>query len=450
MDVFPIPDEYSTDYSFIREEEKKRKLNQQELFSEDAGGLFDRLCDPHVLRYGFKSVRRNGGSPGIDGITIETYEDDLEQELRILSAELKDWKCAPQPVRRVEIPKPGGMGVRLLGVPCVRDRVVQASIKNLLEPLIDPTFSDSSYGFRPGRSQKQAIEKAQSMVQSGKEYVVDIDLSKFFDRVNHDKLIERLKIRYSIDNRILRLIGLTLRSGAMVDGRVEATRRGTTQGSPLSPLLSNVVLDELDKELEKRELEFCRFADDCNIFVRSKKAADRVMVSVSKFIEKKLKLVVNQEKSRTGKADAIKFLGMTIMAGLIVISGVSMNRANEKLKELIPRGTNRPMSITMENLNQWYRGWSGYYGMTEDKRQLRKIEAHARRRFRARIVYEHKRPRYLKRTLLRKGVSDRAANAIINNSGIWATSKSYAMHKAFPNSYFLEDLGQYTFPVDET
>ncbi len=215
--------------------QRTRTLNQQELFSEDTSGLFDRLCDPHVLKHGFKSVRRNGGSPGIDGITIESYKADLEQEIRTLSAELKGWEYAPQPVRRVEIPKPGGKGVRLLGVPCVRDRVVQASIKNLLEPLIAPTFSESSYGFRPVRSQKQAIEKAKSIVQSGKEYVVDIDLSKFFDRVNHDKLIERLKIRYSIDNRILRLIGLTLRSGVMVDGRVEATRKGTTQGSPLSP-----------------------------------------------------------------------------------------------------------------------------------------------------------------------------------------------------------------------
>ncbi len=345
----------------------------------------------------------------------------------------------------MEIPKPDGKGVRLLGVPCIRDRVVQASLKLLLEPLIDRTFSDNSYGFRPGRSQKQAIEKAREIVTNGKEFVVDIDLSKFFDRVNHDRLVERLKTHYISDNRILRLIGLTLRSGVMVNGTVEPTMKGTTQGSPLSPLLSNVVLDELDKELEKRGLEFCRFADDCNIFVRTRKSAERVMVSVTKFIERKLKLKINEDKSKVAKAHAVKFLGITIIAGMITISSVSMSRANEKLKELIPRGTNLPLVETMERFNTWYKGWSGYYGMTEDLRQLGKIEAHARRRFRARIVYEYKRPRYLKRALLKRGISKKSANAVINNMGIWATSKCYAMNKAFPNSYFIDELGQYIY-----
>ena len=284
-----------------------------------------------------------------------------------------------------------------------------------------------------GRSQKQAIEKAKSIVSSGKDIVVDIDLSKFFDRVSHDRIIRQLRTVHKIDTRILRLTGLTLRSGVMVNGRKENTFVGTTQGSPLSPLLSNVILDELDKELEKRGLEFCRFADDCNIFVKSQKAADRVMGSISNFIEKKLKLVVNEEKSKTGKAEVIKFLGMTIVAGMITISSMSMSRANERLCELIPRRTNQSIEATVEKLNIWYRGWSGYYGITEDKRQLQRVEAHARRRLRSRIVCEHKRPRNLKRTLLKRGVSEYAANRIINNMSIWATSRSPAMHKVFPN-----------------
>ncbi len=419
-------------------------MEQGELFKVDRMRLFEELCSPPVLRRGFREVSKNRGSSGIDEITVEDYKANLEQEIRELSAELKDWSYKPQPVRRVEIPKPGG-GVRLLGVPCVRDRVVQASIKFLLEPIIDPTFSDSSFGFRPGRSQKQAIEKAKSIVSSGKDIVVDIDLSKFFDRVSHDRIIRQLRTVHKIDNRILRLTGLTLRSGVMVNGQKENTFVGTTQGSPLSPLLSNVILDELDRELEKRGLEFCRFADDCNIFVKSQKAADRVMGSISNFIEKKLKLVVNEEKSKTGKAEVIKFLGMTIVAGMITISSMSMSRANDRLCELIPRRTNQSIEATVEKLNIWYRGWSGYYGITEDKRQLQRVEAHARRRLRSRIVYEHKRPRNLKRTLLKRGVSEYAANRIINNKGIWATSRSPAMHRAFPNRYFIEELGQFIY-----
>ncbi|MCF1459654.1 MAG: group II intron reverse transcriptase/maturase [Shewanella sp.] len=419
-------------------------MEQQELFKVDSTELFETLCRPITLGQGFRMVSKNGGSAGIDGITIKDYKANLEQEIQNLSAELINWTYEPKPVRRVEIPKPGG-GVRLLGVPCVRDRVVQATIKYLLEPIIDPTFSENSYGFRPGRSQKQAIEKAQSIVNSGKDFVVDIDLSKFFDRVMHDRIINKLKYKYNIDKRILRLIGLTLRCGVMVDGRKQNTYVGTTQGSPLSPLLSNVILDELDKELESRGLEFCRFADDCNIFVKSKKAADRVMASISGYIEKRLKLVVNKEKSKTGKAECIKFLGITIIGGLITISSMAMNRANEKLQELIPRGTHNTIYNVVTKLNTWYRGWSGYYGMTEDPKQLQKIEAHARRRLRAKIVYDHKRPNNLRRTLMRRGASSYSANKIINNMGIWATSKTYAMHKAYPNRYFIKDLGQYVY-----
>jgi len=313
----------------------KDKLRQRSLFVDERS-LFEKLCDDKKLRAGFKAVKKNDGKPGIDEVTIEEFESRLDEELAQLRNDINSWCYKPEPVRRVEIPKPGkGAGVRLLGVPCVRDRVVHATLKSLLEPIFDPLFSDHSYGFRPGYSQQQAVKSAQRIVKSGKEYIVDIDLSKFFDRVNHDRLIYLLSAHVP-DKRILRLIGMILRSGVIVEGVLELTEEGTVQGSPLSPLLSNVVLDELDKELEQRGLEFCRFADDCNIFVRTPKAADRVMKSISRFIEEKLKLKINNDKSKVGHSREIKFLGMTIIEGAIVISAESMKRAMQKVKELTP------------------------------------------------------------------------------------------------------------------
>ncbi len=240
----------------------KSKTRQRCLFVDDRS-LFDKLCDLHNLHAGFKAVKKNSGAPGVDGVTVEAYENRLDEELARLKKDLEGWSYKPSPVRRVEIPKPGkDAGVRLLGVPCIRDRVVHATLKVLLEPILDPTFSNHSYGFRPGYNQQQAVESAARIVKGGKEYVIDIDLSKFFDRVNHDRLLYQLS-EYVTDKRILRLIGMILRSGVMVNGVLQLTEEGTVQGSPLSPLLSNVVLDELDKELERRGLEFCRYADDC-------------------------------------------------------------------------------------------------------------------------------------------------------------------------------------------
>ena len=248
----------------------KSKMRQLSLFTDERS-LFEKLCDQGDLLTGFEAVKRNGGAPGVDGVTVAEFESRIDEELTQLSKDLKSWCYKPSPVKRVEIPKPGNAGVRLLGIPCIRDRVVHATMKHLLEPIIDPTFSDNSYGFRPGYSPQKAVDAAQKIVKSGKEYVVDIDLSKFFDRVNHDRLISRLSDHVS-DKRILRLIGMILRSGVMINGTVMLTREGTVQGSPLSPLLSNVVLDELDKELEWRGLEFCRYADDC-VPRRHRKAA---------------------------------------------------------------------------------------------------------------------------------------------------------------------------------
>jgi len=224
--------------------------------------LFERVCSFEELKLAFEAVKKNGGAPGVDGVTVQDFKGNLYQELSQLKKDLESWTYEPSPVRRVEIPKPDSTGVRLLGIPTVRDRVLHAAIKAVLEPIFDPLFSNNSYGFRPKRNQKQAVLAAQQIVQSGKEYVVDIDLAQFFDKIHHDRLVYRLSLTIQ-DKRILRLIGLTLRSGIMKDGVVSATTEGSVQGSPLSPLLSNVVLDELDRELEKRGLEFCRFADDC-------------------------------------------------------------------------------------------------------------------------------------------------------------------------------------------
>lgn len=420
----------------------KSKLRQRNLF-DDERSLFEKLCDPVKLRAGFKAVKKNGGSPGIDGVTIKDFDGRLKEELAQLQMELESWCYKPTPVRRVEIPKPGkGAGVRLLGVPCTRDRVVHATIKLLLEPILDPSFSEHSYGFRPGYNQRQAVKSAQRIVQSGKEYVVDIDLSKFFDRINHDRLIHLLSAQID-DKRILCLIGMILRSGIMKDGLVEPTKEGTTQGSPLSPLLSNVVLDELDKELERRELEFCRFADDCNIFARTLKSAERVMKSISNFIEGKLKLKINRDKSKVGRSCEVKFLGMTIIDGAIVISAASMKRAMQKVKELIPRGTHLTLQVTMKRINSWYKGWSGYYMMTQYPFQLRNIEAHVRRRLRSRLVDQQKKRRHLFKKLIKRGVSRGLASTVFSNNGRWVLSNKFALTRAYPVLWFIDQAGQW-------
>jgi len=272
--------------------------------------------------------------------------------------------------------------------------------------------------------------------------VVDIDLSKFFDRIHHDRLIARMG-QLIADKRVLRLVGILLRSGAMVNGVVNPSKEGAMQGGPLSPLLSNIVLDELDWELEKRGLEFCRFADDCNIFVKSQKAAERVMETVSRFIEKKLKLKVNQDKSQVARSDQVKFLGFTVVKGTIAIAKKALQAAMCKVKELTPRGTHKTLDTTLKEINQWYEGWSNYYSLTYYPSQLRKIEAHIRRRLRSRLVYQQKRKKPLYQSLVKRGVPRKqAANAVFSNNSRWALSAVRAVTKAYPNSWFINLKGQ--------
>lgn len=411
-------------------------------------GIFEKICKIDNLREAFKAVKRNKGAPGIDGINIDKYEANLEKNLDQLRKEVLNWSYKPTPVRRVEIPKPGGKGVRLLGVPIIKDRVLHMAIKMVLEPILDPEFSKNSFGFRPGKNQQQAVQQAQKIVQSGKEYVVDIDLSKFFDRINHDRLIYRLK-QYIKDTRVLRLIGMILRGGIMIDGVKTPSEEGSVQGSPLSPLLSNVVLDELDKELEKRELEFCRFADDCNIFARSQRAADRIMTSIKKFIEKKLKLKVNEEKSKTRKSNEVKFLGMTIIEGTIAISKAAYNKAMEKVKSLIPRGSHLSIEKAIEEINKWYQGWASYFKMTQYPSQLKAIEAHIRRRFRARFVKQQKKKRNLLSLLQKKGIPKKsAAKTVYSNRGPWNLSHTRALEKVYSIEWFIKQ-GQIIFSNDQ-
>jgi group II intron reverse transcriptase/maturase len=404
--------------------------------------LFENLCSTLYLGIGFILVKRNRGKPGIDGVSIADFEANLDEELSQLQQELSNWTYQPSPVRRVEIPKPGGKGMRLLGIPTVRDRVVQATLKLLLEPIFDPQFSPHSYGFRPGRSQHQAVEAAQRIVNSGKPYVVDIDLSKFFDRIHHDRLIARMGEKVT-DKRILRLVGLMLRSGIMLNGVVIPSQEGAMQGGPLSPLLSNIVLDELDQELERRGLEFCRFADDCNIFVKSQKAAERVMAKVSQFIEKKLKLKVNQEKSQVALSDKVKFLGFTVVNGTIAIAHKALQTAMEKVKALTPRGTHKALEPALDKINQWYVGWSNYYSLTNYPSQLHKIEAHIRRRLRSRLVSQQKRKQHLYRNLVKRGVPRKqASKAVFSNNKRWVLSNARAVTRAYPNSWFINLKGQ--------
>jgi RNA-directed DNA polymerase len=404
--------------------------------------LFENLCSSIYLGLGFILVKRNRGKPGIDGVSIADFEANLDEELSQLQQELSNWTYQPSPVRRVEIPKPGGKGMRLLGIPTVRDRVVQATLKLLLEPIFDPHFSPNSYGFRPGRSQHQAVAAAQRIVNSGKPYVVDIDLSKFFDRIHHDRLIARMGQQVT-DKRILRLVGLMLRSGIMINGVVNPSPEGAMQGGPLSPLLSNIVLDELDQELEKRGLEFCRFADDCNIFVKSQKAAERVMEKVSQFIEKKLKLKVNQEKSQVALSDKVKFLGFTVVNGTIAIAHKALQTAMDKVKALTPRGTHKALEPTLDRINQWYVGWSNYYSLTNYPSQLHKIEAHIRRRLRSRLVSQQKRKQHLYRNLVKRGVPRKqASKSVFSNNKRWVLSNARAVTRAYPNSWFINLKGQ--------
>lgn len=311
----------------------------------------------------YKQVKENGGSSGTDGMDTDELRGWLGKNINTLRMSLLNEQYKVEPVRKAEIPKPGG-GKRMLGIPTVRDRLIQQAIHQELNPYYDPLFSEHSYGFRPGRSAQQAILRASEYIKEGKEWVVDIDLEKFFDRINHDRLMQRLSKGIG-DKRLLRLIRAYLQAGMMDDGLIEQRIAGTPQGGPLSPLLSNIVLDELDKELEKRGHSFCRYADDCNIYVRSRKAGERVMSSIVDFIEQKLKLKVNREKSGVRHCSDVKFLGYTIMPeGGIRVADKSIERLKDKIREITRRNRGIRFDQVITEVNIIIIGWTNYYKLS--------------------------------------------------------------------------------------
>jgi len=393
-------------------------------------------------REALKRVRANKGSPGIDGMTVDELPEYLEQHWPAIREQLLSGTYEPKPVKRVEIPKPDG-GVRKLGIPTVLDRFVQQAVQQVLQQQWDPTFSEHSYGFRPGRSTKQAVAQAQRYIAEGYGWCVDFDLEKFFDRVNHDKLMGQVAKRVE-DRRLLKLIRAFLNAGVMEDGLVSPSVEGTPQGGPLSPLLSNLVLDELDRELERRGHRFVRYADDSNIYVRSERAGQRVMGSGKRFITEKLKLKVNESKSAVAKPQERKFLGFSFTSGKELkrkIAPKAIDRFKERVREITHKSRGRSMEKVMEELAQYVRGWRGYFGFCETPSVLRRLDGWIRRRVRCAFWRQWKTGRKRFAELVRRGVSrEVAANTAGSRRGPWRVSQSAALDRALSNAY-LSSLG---------
>jgi RNA-directed DNA polymerase len=371
-------------------------------------------------------------------MTVEELPGYLKEHWPAIREQLLSGTYRPQPVKRVEIPKPDG-GMRKLGIPTVMDRFIQQAVMQVLQDKWDRTFSDHSYGFRPGRSAHQAVEKAQGYMTDGYRWVVDLDLEKFFDRVNHDRLMARIAQRVS-DKRLLKLIRAFLTAGVMEGGLVGPVDEGTPQGGPLSPLLSNIVLDELDRELEKRGLRFVRYADDCNIYVRSPRAGERVMESIKRFITKKLKLKVNEEKSAVGQPQARKFLGFSFTNEREPrrrIAPKAIARFKVRIRELTRRTRGVSIERIAEDVSRYLRGWKGYFGRCQTPSVLEGLEKWLRRRLRSAMWTQWKRGRVRFAELRKRGVSkDLAAKTAGSAHGPWRLANSPALSIALPNAYF--------------
>jgi len=400
--------------------------------------LMEEVVEGENLKRAWKRVKANQGSPGVDGMTVFALKDYLDEHWPAIREQLLMGKYEPQPVLRVEIEKLDG-GMRKLGIPTVVDRFIQQAVMQVLQSRWDRTFSDSSYGFRPGRSAHQAVARAQQYIAEGFTYVVDLDLEKFFDRVNHDKLMGQIAKRVE-DRRLLKLIRAFLNAGVMEGGLVSPSVEGTPQGGPLSPLLSNLVLDELDRELERRGHGFARYADDCNIYVRSERAGQRVMESISNFIVIELKLKVNSEKSAVAKPQERKFLGFSFTGGAKPkrrIAPKARQRFREKVREITRRKKGDSMKQRVEKLRQYLRGWRGYFGYCETPTVLKELDSWVRRRLRCCYWIQWKTGRRRYDALFRLGVSrELAANTAGSNRGPWYLSKSVALRQAMPNAYF--------------
>jgi RNA-directed DNA polymerase len=404
--------------------------------------LMEEVCERGNLRQALKRVKANRGSAGVDGMEVEELSHYLEQHWPALREQLLDGTYKPQPVLRVEIPKPDG-GVRKLGIPTVLDRFVQQAVLQVLQSRWDRTFSEHSPGFRPGRSAHQAVRKAQQYIAEGYRWVVDIDLEKFFDRVNHDKLMGRVAERVR-DKRMLKLIRAFLEAGVMEEGLVSPIDEGTPQGGPLSPLLSNLVLDEWDRELEGRGHRFARYADDCNIYVRSRRAGERVLASVSRFVTGKLKLKVNREKSAVARPWDRKFLGFSFSRDRQPkrrIAWKAAERFKQRVRELTSRTRGVSLRCMTKQLSQYLRGWRGYFGQCQTPSVLEDLDKWIRRRLRSVIWKQWQRFRMRYRQLRKRGVERRLAfQTAKSNHGPWRLAKSPALAMALPNAYF-DSLG---------
>jgi RNA-directed DNA polymerase len=384
-----------------------------------------------------KRVKGNKGSPGVDGMSVGELPEYLKGHWAAIRDQLMSGTYQPQPVKRVEIEKPDG-GVRKLGVPTVVDRLIQQAVQQVLQQRWDPTFSNSSYGFRPGRSQHEAVAQAQQYIAEGYGWVVDMDLEKFFDRVNHDKLMGQIAKRVE-DKRLLKLIRAMLNAGVMENGLEKPSEEGTPQGGPLSPLLSNLVLDELDRELTARGHRYVRYADDCNIYVRSERAGQRVMESVKRFIAKKLKLKVNEAKSAVAKPQERKFLGFSFYMGKKGpkrrIAPKALERFKDRIREITLGSRGRSMKQTIDELARYIPGWVGYFGFCETPSVLENLDSWIRRRIRCAFWQQWKTSRKRQAELVKRGVRPEMAKSMAgSNQGPWHLSLSQAMSIALPNA----------------
>jgi RNA-directed DNA polymerase len=418
--------------------------SQASTASESARALTDRLmeevCQQENLNEAYRRVKTNKGAPGIDGMTVDDLLPWIVEHKQELLSSLLDGSYRSSPLRGATIPKPEG-GERQLGIPTVVDRLVQQAMLQVLTGLLDPTFSESSYGYRPGRSAHQAVLKAKEYVAEGRDIVVDVDLERFFDRVNHDILMARLARRVS-DKRLLRIVRRFLEAGLMQDGVCIERYEGTPQGGPLSPLLANLLLDDLDKELERRGHTFCRYADDCNIYVRSEAAGQRVMASVTKFLEAKLKLRVNREKSAVARVEERKFLGYRLLRdGRLGIAPKSLERAKERIRRITRRKRGISFAWMIGEVNSFVSGWVTYFRHAAYRTYFADLDGWLRRKLRCVRLKQCKRYRTLVHFFIRQGVSRRDAwDAVLSGRRWWRMSKTLAASKAMPNRWF-ESLG---------
>jgi RNA-directed DNA polymerase len=409
----------------------------------DTERLMEEVCERENCQQALRRVKANKGGPGVDGMTVHELADYLKQHWPAIREQLLSGTYRPQPVKRVEIDKPDGGGIRKLGVPTVRDRFIQQAVLQVLQRRWDRTFSDHSYGFRPGRSAHQAVARAQHYVSEGYRWVVDLDLEKFFDRVCHDKLMARIAARVS-DRRMLKLIRAFLTAGVMENGLVRSIDEGTPQGGPLSPLLSNLVLDELDRELERRGHRFVRYADDSNVYVRSERAGQRVMASLTAFITQRLKLKVNGEKSAVARPAERKFLGFSFTGEREPrrrIAPKALARFKLRVRELTRRTRGVSLARMVEELSTYLRGWHSYFGFCQTPSELQGLEQWLRRRLRSVLWKQWRRGRTRFAELRKRDIGrELAAKTAGSAHGPWHLANSPALAYALPNAYF-DSLG---------